>query len=139
MVAGALKLTGTVPCTYLKLHELLVPLGVCTETLIVPLPDGDMNWTEAGVTVRAEPLSVVPPQCTLTDLAGKKPTPAMVIASLPRGEPVVGMLLINGFSLLSSCVTSAALTGVAAPPPTLLRTFTGREGVGAKRQSAVRT
>ena len=102
MVAGAVKLTGTVPCTYLKVHELLVPLGVCTETLIVPLPDGDMNWIESGVAVTAEPLSVVPPQCTLTDLAGKKPMPSMMIASLPRGEPVVGMLLINGFNLVSS-------------------------------------
>ena len=113
MVAGAVKLTGTVPCTYLKGHELLVPLGVCTETLIVPLPDGDMNWIKAGVTVRAAPLSVVPPQCTLTDLAGKKPMPLTVIASLPRGEPVVGMLLINGFNLVSSWVIVVEFTRVA--------------------------
>ena len=113
MVAGAVKLTGTVPCTYLKVQELLVPFGVSTETLIVPLPDGDMNWIEVGVTVRAEPLSVVPPQCTLTDLAGKKPMPSMVMASLPRGEPVVGMSLINGFNLVSSWVILLEFTGLA--------------------------
>ena len=136
MVAGAVKLTGTVPCTYLKADELLVPLGVSTETLIVPLPGGDMNWIEVGVTARAEALSVIPPQCTLTDLAGKKPMPAMVIASLPKGEPVVGMLLINGFNLVSSWVMLVGFTGAAGAPFILSNTRTGKAVLEAMAKRA---
>src|SRR2546425_11547936 len=91
----------------------MAPLGLCSETLIVPRPDGDMTWIEVRVTVRAAPRRLAPPQCTLTDLAGKKPMPLIIIASLPRGEPVVGMLLINGFNLVSSWVILVELTGAA--------------------------